>query len=69
MDLASAYVLRPLNRLVQDFEVCDRGQTNKWKSRGVLDWSLLEGAWRVRGGVEVVNLIGDNIANGLELRG
>ena len=52
MDLASAYVLRPLNHLVLDFEGCGRGWMNEQKSGGVLDRSLLEGTLRVRGGVK-----------------
>ena len=32
-----------LNHLVLDFEVCDRGQMNEWKSGGMLDQSLSEG--------------------------
>ena len=41
-NMASAYVLHPLNRLVLDFEACGRGQMNEWKSGGLLDRSLLE---------------------------
>ena len=43
MDLASAYVLCPLNYLVLDFEACGRGQMNKQKSRGILDRSFVRG--------------------------
>ena len=42
-DLASAYVLRPLNRLVLDFKACGRGQINERKSGSIPDRSLSEG--------------------------
>ena len=69
MDLASDYVLCPLNRLVLDFKACDRGQMNERKSGDILDQSLSERTLRVRGGVKVVNLVRDEVANDWEHRG
>ena len=63
MDLASAYVLRPLNHLVLDFEVCGRGQMNEWKSGSMLDQRMSEETKRARGGVKIVNLVGNWVAN------
>ena len=63
MDLASAYVLRPLNRLVLDFVVWNRGWVNKWRSRDIRE------ELRVKGGVKDVKLMEDKVANGLGLRG
>ena len=68
MDLASAYVLRPLNCLVLDFVVWNRGWVNKQRSGGILDRRCREDL-RVRGEVKDVKLIGDEVANGLGLRG
>ena len=69
MDLASAYVLCPLNRLVLDFMAWNRGLVNEWRSRGIPDRRCQRGPLRVRGGVKDVRLIGDEVANELELRG
>ena len=66
MDLASACVLRPLNRLVLDFMVWARGQVNEWRSGGVLDRRCRRGL-RAREEVKVVIL--DEVANGSRLRG
>ena len=41
-DLASAYVLRPLNHLVLDFEAWGRGWMNERKPRCIPDRSVLE---------------------------
>ena len=43
MDLASAYVLHPLNRLVLDFVVWNRGWVNKRRSRDIPDWRCQRG--------------------------
>ena len=37
MDLASAYVLHPLNHLVLDFVAWNRGWVNEQRSGGILD--------------------------------
>ena len=42
---------------------------NEQKSRGILDWSLSEGTYRARGGVKIVNLVGDGVAQCLGTRG
>ena len=66
MNLASAYVLRPLNHLVLDFMVWNRGWVNEWRSGGILDQRCqrgLESEGRSQG------LIGDEVANELGLRG
>ena len=63
MDLALAYVLRPLNPLVLDFVAWNRGWVNERRSGGILDWRC----WR--GGVKEVKLIGGEVANELGLRG
>ena len=60
MHLASAYVLHLLNHLVLDFEVCGRGQMNEWKSRV---YQTGECQRRARGGVKIVNLVEDGVAN------
>ena len=68
MDLASAYVLRPLNRLVLDFMAWNRGWVNEWRSGGILDqrcWRGLESEGRIKD----VKLVGDKVANELGLRG
>ena len=57
MDLTSACVLCPLNRLVLDFMVWVRGWVNEQRSGGVLDWRHQRGL-RARGEVKVVILIG-----------
>ena len=59
MDLASAYVLRPLNRLVLDFAVWNGGWVNE-RGSGDVGEDL-----RARGGVKDMKLIGDEVANGL----
>ena len=57
MDLASACVLHPLNRLVLDFEAGVRGQMNKQRSGGVLDQRWQRGL-AARGGVRACNING-----------
>ena len=57
MDLASACVLCPLNRLVLDFVVWVRGWVNEGKSGGVPDRRCRRGL-RARGEIKVVILIG-----------
>ena len=57
MDLTSACVLHPLNRLVLDFMVQVRGWVNQWRSGGVLDRRRQRGL-RARGEVKDVILIG-----------
>ena len=52
IDRASAYVLHPLNHLVLDFVVWDRGWVNKRRSRGIPDqkcWGGLESEERSQG--------------------
>ena len=62
MDLASAYVLHPLNHLVLNFKVWQRSdeRVEVWS---ILDQRLSEGTERARGGVKMVNLVGDGVAN------
>ena len=55
MDLASACVLHPLNRLVLDFAMWIRGWVNKRRSGGVLDRRHRRGLG-VRGGVKACNI-------------
>ena len=57
MDLASACVLRPLNRLVLDFMVWVRGWVNEQRSGGVPDWRRRRGSG-ARGGVKACNING-----------
>ena len=68
MDLASAYALRPLNRLVLDFVVWNRGWVNERWSGGYRTGDVGEDL-REGGEVKDVKLIGDEVANGLGLRG
>ena len=68
MDLASAYVLHPLNRLVLDFVVWNRGWVNEQRSGGIPHrrcWRGLES----EGKSQDVKLNKDEVVNGLGLRG
>ena len=67
MDLASAYVLCPLNRLVLDFVAWNRGLVNEQRSGGIPDRRWWRGLWEW--GEEPRLLIRDEVANELELRG
>ena len=57
MDLASACVLRPLNRLVLDFKVGVKGWMNERRSGGIPDQRWWRGL-TVRGGVRACNING-----------
>ena len=56
MDLASACVLRPLNRLVLDFET-EGWQDEQAEVRGILDWRCQRGL-SAREGVKAGNING-----------
>ena len=66
MDLASAYVLHPLSRLVLDFMVWNRGWVNEWRSGGIPDWRCQRG---LESEGKSVKLFGDKVVNGLGFRG
>ena len=68
MDLASAYVLHPLNRLVLDFLVWNRGWMNEQRSGGILDRRCQRGL-ESKGKSQDVKLNEDEVVNGLRLRG
>ena len=34
--------------------------------QSILDWRMAEETWRVRGGIKIVNLVGDGVANLVE---
>ena len=68
MDLASAYVLCPLNHLVLDFVVWNRGWVNEWRSGGIPDWRCRRGL-ESEGKSQDVKLNRDEVVNGLGLRG
>ena len=55
MDLASACVLRPLNRLVLDFQVGFNGWMSKRRSGSMPDWRWWRGL-TARGGVRTGNV-------------
>ena len=57
MDLASACVLHPLNRLVLDFEVGVEGRMNEQRSGGIPDRRWQRGL-ATRGGVRACNING-----------
>ena len=56
MDLASACVLRPLNRQVLDFTVWVRGQVNEWRS-GVYWTGGIGDGWEREGELRLVILM------------
>ena len=68
MDLASAYVQHPLNRLVLDFVTWNRGLVMSGGPKVYQTGDVGEDL-RVKGRDKVVRLIGDKVANELELRG
>ena len=68
IDLASAYVLCPLNRLILDFVAWDRDWVNEWRSGGIPDWRCRRGL-ESEGRGQGCKLIGVDVANGLGLRG
>ena len=68
MDLASAYVLHPLNRLVLDVMAWDRGWVNEQRSGSIPDRRCRRGL-KSEGRGQGRKLIGVNVANGLGLRG
>ena len=69
MDLASAYVLHPLNCLVLDFVAWNRGFGERAEVWRYTRPEMLERTLRVRGGVKDVKFNQDEVANELELRG
>ena len=68
MDLASAYVLCPLNHLVLDFMAWDRGWVNEQRSRGIPDQRCQRGL-ESKGRGQGCEINRDGVANGLGHRG